>query len=108
MEENVLFPLFIFTVGNDGKCRNASGFFIIIFIAIVTMLFDFVSMSRRVGVLKIAGAARHAHHIEPAPTRQTSTYPTDTHTPYPAIIQTKKYRTGALDRCLRERVLSCY
>ena len=52
-----------FTVGNDGKGRNANGFSFIIFITIVTMLFDFVSMSRRVGVLKIAGAARHAHHI---------------------------------------------
>ena len=73
MEENVLFPLCIFTVGNDGKCRNASGFSFIIFITIVTMLFDFVSMSRRVGVLEIARAARHAHDIEPAPTHRTCT-----------------------------------
>jgi len=73
VEENVLFPLFIFTVGNDGKCRNASEFFFIIFITIVTMLFDFVSMSRRVGVLEFAEAARHAHHIEPAPTHRTCT-----------------------------------
>ena len=76
----MLFSLFIFTVGNDGKCKNASGFSFIIFITIVTMLFDFVSMSRRVGVLKIAGAARHAHHIRslpggPAPIPRTRTRP---------------------------------
>ena len=41
-------------------------------------------------------AARHAHQIEPAPTHRICTQPTDTHTPYLAIVQTKEFTGHAL------------